>query len=72
MKIIHDEHITIFELLKLYLSYLKMNLYDDLMMLNKFESELLAQVTVVLLFIDPHDLQNIWCNFLLQVSRVYW
>ena len=41
-KIMRDGHVTIFELLELYKSYLKMNLYDDLMMLNKFESELLA------------------------------
>eukprot|EP00957_Ditylum_brightwellii_P101771 7756269-Ditylum_brightwellii.AAC.1 len=33
-----------------------MNLYDDLMMLNKFQLELLTNVTVVLLFHDPNDM----------------
>eukprot|EP00957_Ditylum_brightwellii_P027564 2083993-Ditylum_brightwellii.AAC.1 len=34
------------------------NTYDDLMMVNKFELELLTQVTVVPLFNDPHDLKH--------------
>eukprot|EP00957_Ditylum_brightwellii_P166939 12707314-Ditylum_brightwellii.AAC.1 len=40
-----------------------MNLYDDLMMLNKFELELLINVTDVSLFHDPNDMINIRCNF---------
>eukprot|EP00957_Ditylum_brightwellii_P044005 3339663-Ditylum_brightwellii.AAC.1 len=40
-----------------------MNLYDDLMMLNKFELELLTSVTFVPLFTDPNEMDNICCNF---------
>eukprot|EP00957_Ditylum_brightwellii_P177097 13491063-Ditylum_brightwellii.AAC.1 len=40
-----------------------MNLYDDLMMLNKFELKLLTNMTVVLLFTNPNDMENIHCNF---------
>jgi hypothetical protein len=40
-----------------------MNLYDDLMMLNKFELELLTNMTVVPLFDDPNEMGNINCNF---------
>ena len=61
--IIYDGHLTIYELLASYKRYLTMNLYDDLMMLNKFELELLTNMTVVLLFIDPNDMENICCNF---------
>eukprot|EP00957_Ditylum_brightwellii_P112227 8556214-Ditylum_brightwellii.AAC.1 len=45
--IICDGHLTIYELLASYKRYLTINLYDDLMMLNKFELELLTNVTVV-------------------------
>eukprot|EP00957_Ditylum_brightwellii_P039597 2995115-Ditylum_brightwellii.AAC.2 len=40
-----------------------MNLNDDLMMLNRFELELLTNVTVAPLFHDPNDMDNICCNF---------
>eukprot|EP00957_Ditylum_brightwellii_P044619 3382941-Ditylum_brightwellii.AAC.1 len=62
-KIIRDGYVTIYKLLESYKRYLKINLYDDLMMLNKFESELLTQVTVVPLFHGPNDLETICCNF---------
>eukprot|EP00957_Ditylum_brightwellii_P012886 973795-Ditylum_brightwellii.AAC.1 len=62
-KIICDGHLTIYEMLASYKRYLTMNLYDDLMMLNKFELELLTNVTVVLLFNGPNDMNNIHCNF---------
>eukprot|EP00957_Ditylum_brightwellii_P152199 11587258-Ditylum_brightwellii.AAC.1 len=63
LKCIHDGHICIYQLLDLYKSYLGKSVYDDLMMVNKFELELSTQVTVVMLFNDPHELENICCNF---------
>eukprot|EP00957_Ditylum_brightwellii_P122124 9313603-Ditylum_brightwellii.AAC.1 len=40
-----------------------MNLYDDLMMLNKLEFELLTNVTVVPLLTDINEMDNNRCNF---------
>jgi hypothetical protein len=62
-QIMRDGHLTIYELLASYKRYLTMNLYDDLMMLNKLELELLTNVTVVRLFTDPNEMVNICCNF---------
>eukprot|EP00957_Ditylum_brightwellii_P016321 1227199-Ditylum_brightwellii.AAC.1 len=63
MKSIFDGHICIYQLLDLYKSYLRKNMYDDLMMVNKFELELLTQVPIVPVFDDPHELGNIHCSF---------
>eukprot|EP00957_Ditylum_brightwellii_P108121 8248041-Ditylum_brightwellii.AAC.1 len=41
-KIIHDGHLTIYKLLASSKEYLTMNVYNDLMMLNKLELELLT------------------------------
>jgi hypothetical protein len=62
-KIIRDGHLTIYELLASYKEYLTIKLYDDLMMLYKFELELLTNVTVVPLLTDINEMDNIQCNF---------
>eukprot|EP00957_Ditylum_brightwellii_P014381 1082039-Ditylum_brightwellii.AAC.1 len=58
-KIICDGHLTIYKLLDSYKEYLTMKLYDDLMMLNKFDLELLTNVTVVPLLPDINEMHNI-------------
>ena len=70
VRTICDGRITIFSLLKSYQSYLSMSMYNDLMMLNKFELELLTQVTVVLLLNNPHDLQNIQCTLFVTNVKI--
>ena len=61
--IVRDGHVTIYKLLGLYREYLRKNLYDDLMLLNRFEIELLTNVTVVPLLTDVGEMNNIRCNF---------